>query len=95
MKKGTSMTHLTKIRVPKTIGLIVASAIAIVLLAAAPAFGAQTSPADSQYGAVKGEQAGGGGGSLPFTGLNLLVLVAAGTGLVAGGVGLRAVASRR
>jgi hypothetical protein len=88
------MTHRTRTRMPKVMGLIVASAIAMVLLAAAPAFGA-TSPADSQYGAVKGEQAGGGGGSLPFTGMNLLVLVAAGTGLVAGGVALRSVAARR
>lgn len=87
------MTHRTKTRMPKVMGLIVASAIAMVLLAAAPAFGA-TSPADSQYGAVKGEQAGGGGGSLPFTGLNLLVLVAAGSAIAAGGVGLRAVAQR-
>lgn len=89
------MTHRTRTRMPKVMGLIVASAIAMVLLAAAPAFGAQTSPADSQYGAVKGEHAGGGGGSLPFTGMNLLVLVAAGTGLVAGGVALRSVAARR
>ncbi|MGH3138389.1 MAG: hypothetical protein ACRDQE_01530 [Gaiellales bacterium] len=79
---------------PKVMGLIVASAIAMVLLAAAPAFGA-TSPADSQYGAVKGEQAGGGGGSLPFTGMNLLLIVAAGTVLVAGGMGLRSLAVRR
>lgn len=86
------MTYRT--RMPKVMGLVVASAIAMVLLAAAPAFGAQTSPADSQYGAVKGEQAGGGG-SLPFTGMNLLLLVAAGSGLVAGGVALRSVAARR
>ncbi|MGH3076073.1 MAG: hypothetical protein ACRDQC_14140 [Gaiellales bacterium] len=80
-------------RLPKVLGVIVASAIAMVLLTAAPAFAA-TSPADSQYGAVKGEQAGGGG-SLPFTGMNLLVLVAAGTMLVAGGMGLRSLAARR
>jgi hypothetical protein len=78
---------------PRALGVIVISAIAMVLLAAAPAFGAQTSPADSQYGAVKGEQAGGGG-SLPFTGLNLLVLVAVGGGVAASGVSLRALAQR-
>ena len=41
-----------------------------------------------------GEQAGGGGGSLPFTGLNLLLVVAAGGAIAASGVGLRAVAHR-
>lgn len=88
------MTHRTHSRMPRAVGLIVITAIAMVLLAATPAFGAQTTPADHQYGAVLGEQAGGGGGSLPFTGLNLLVLVAAGSAIAAGGVGLRAVAQR-
>jgi len=43
---------------------------------------------------VKGEQAGGAGGSLPFTGLDLLALTAVGGVLVAGGVGLRTAARR-
>ena len=43
----------------------------------------------------EGEQAGGGtGGSLPFTGMNLLLIVAAGGAIAASGVGLRAVAQR-
>ncbi len=87
------MTHGTFRKMPRIVGLIVVSAVAMVLLAAAPAF-ADTTPADGQYGAVKGEQAGGGSGSLPFTGLNLLVLIAAGSAITAGGVGLRAVAHR-
>ena len=49
--------------------------------------------ADDQYGAVLGEQSGGGNvqgaGSLPFTGLDLLAIVGVGTGLAAGGVALR------
>jgi hypothetical protein len=90
---GIAMTHGTFRKVPRMVGLIVATAVAMVLLAAAPAF-ADTTPADGQYGAVKGEQAGGGSGSLPFTGMNLLVLVAAGGAIAAGGVGLRAVAQR-
>jgi hypothetical protein len=78
---------------PRIIGVIVISAVAMVLLAAAPAF-ADTTPADGQYSGNLGEQAGGGGGSLPFTGMNLVVLVAAGGAIAAAGVGLRAVARR-
>jgi len=88
------MTHSNFRRIPKLVGLITALAVAMVLLAATPAF-ADTTPADGQYGAVKGEQAGGGtGGSLPFTGMNLLLIVAAGGAIAASGVGLRAVAQR-
>jgi len=86
------MTQRTFKKMPRIVGLIVVTAVAM-LLAAAPAF-ADTTPAGGQYGAVKGEQAGGGNGSLPFTGLNLLVLVAAGSAIVASGAGLRAVANR-
>jgi hypothetical protein len=57
---------------------------------------AQVTPADSQYGGgnVLGQQSGGGSGGLPFTGLNLLLVLGAGSGLIASGLGLRA-ASRR
>ena len=54
---------------------------------------ADTTPADGQYSGNLGENAGGGG-SLPFTGMDLLALTAVGTVLIAGGAGLRA-ASRR
>jgi hypothetical protein len=81
---------------PRAIGLTVVSVIAMILLAATPAFAADSTPADGQYGAVLGEQAGGAGGngSLPFTGLNLLLVLGAGAGIAASGVGLRAVAQR-
>jgi hypothetical protein len=66
------------------IGLI---GVMAVLGTAAPAQG-QSSPtaADDQYGAVLGEQAGGGqagggAGGLPFTGLDLLLVGGAGAAL--------------
>jgi hypothetical protein len=71
----------------------VALGVGMLFLAATPAF-ADTTPADGQYVNVKGEQAGGGSGSLPFTGMNLLLIVAAGGAIAASGVGLRAVAQR-
>ena len=76
----------------KTIGLRAVVVVSAVLLSAAPAF-ADTTPADEQYSGNLGETAGGGG-SLPFTGLNLIVLVAAGGGIVVAGAGLRRVARR-
>jgi hypothetical protein len=63
----------------------------------------QVTPAGDEYGPgnngggggnVLGEQSGGGTGGLPFTGLNLLLVLGAGSGLIASGFGLRA-ASRR
>jgi hypothetical protein len=43
---------------------------------------------------VLGEQSGGGTGGLPFTGLNLLLVLGAGSGLIASGLGLRAASFR-
>jgi hypothetical protein len=88
---GTSMTRILKM--PRTIGLMVVVAVSAILLSAAPAF-ADTTPADGQYSGNLGESAGGGGGTLPFTGMNLVVLVAVGGGIAAAGVGLRAAARR-
>jgi len=66
----------------------------VALILAAPAQAATA--ADDQYGAVLGEQGGGGGGGqllgagdLPFTGLDLIVVLAAGAGLAVGGLALR------
>ena len=62
-----------------------------VLMFAGPA--QASTAADDQYGAVLGEQGGGGNvqgaGDLPFTGLNLLLLGGAGAALTAGGVLIR------
>src|SRR3954451_20782047 len=67
----TTQTHLTSVR-----KLIAIATIGFALVAASPAEAADTTPADSQYGAVLGEQSGGSGGQggLPFTGLNLVVV---------------------
>ncbi|HYY76826.1 MAG TPA: hypothetical protein VE644_10950 [Gaiellaceae bacterium] len=46
-------------------------------------------------GNVQGEVQGGGGGSLPFTGLDLLLLVAAGALLLGAGLVLRRVGRAR
>ena len=52
------MRQRTMTRMRRTIGLVVVSVVAAMLLSAATAF-ADTTPADGQYGGVKGEQAGG------------------------------------
>jgi len=56
--------------------------------------------ADDQYAGVLGEQsgsglAGEGAGALPFTGLDLVLVLGVGTSLVAAGAGLRRVARDR
>jgi len=62
-----------------------------VLMFAGPA--QASTAADDQYGAVLGEQSGGGNvqraGGLPFTGLNLVLLGGVGAALTAGGVLIR------
>jgi hypothetical protein len=83
-------THLVSAR-----KLIAVATTGFTLVAASPAQATDTTPADSQYGAVVGEQSGGAGqGGLPFTGLNLVVVTALGAGLAVAGGGLWA-ASRR
>ncbi|MGH3092630.1 MAG: hypothetical protein ACRDOG_09955, partial [Gaiellaceae bacterium] len=56
-------------------------------------------PDETGYGGVagnvQGEVQGGGGGSLPFTGLDLLLLVAAGALLLGAGLVLRRVGRAR
>ena len=62
-----------------------------VLMFAGPA--QASTAADDQYGAVLGEQSGGGNvqgaGGLPFTGLNLVLLGGVGTALTASGALIR------
>jgi hypothetical protein len=84
----------------KRIKLIIgAAATTVGLILAAPAQAATA--ADDQYSAVLGEQSGGSGGqllgagSLPFTGLDLLLVLAAGTGLMAAGIAIRRTARSR
>ena len=78
------------------LGLLAALAAAVLVLGTAqPARAASGDPtaSDDQYGAVLGQQGGGGqGGSLPFTGLDLIAVLAAGTALTAAGVAVRRVA---
>jgi hypothetical protein len=55
--------------------------------------------ADDQYGAVLGEQSGGGGsvqgtGTLPFTGFDIVLVSGVGAALTAGGLVLRRAARR-
>jgi hypothetical protein len=77
---------------------LVAVAVAGLMLGAAPAANASTA-ADDQYGAVLGQQAGGpgaaeGAGTLPFTGLDLLLVAGAGTGFAVAGIAARRLAAR-
>lgn len=73
--------------------------IATTIAALALAGPAQASTAaDDQYGAVLGEQGGGGNvqgtGTLPFTGFDVLLVGGAGTALMAGGLLLQRTARR-
>jgi hypothetical protein len=67
----------------------------LVLAFAAPAFG-QSATEDTYNGLAGAQQGGGGdvaaadsGGSLPFTGLQLVLVAAAGVGLLGAGVAVR------
>lgn len=77
--------------------LMVGAGTTIVALALAGPAQASTA-ADDQYGAVLGEQSGGGTvqgtGALPFTGLDVLLVGGVGTALTAGGLVLRRAARR-
>ena len=79
----------------RRIKLILGLGTTVVALALATPAQAST-PADDQYGAVLGEQSGGGQvqgeGVLPFTGLDLLLVGGVGTMLTAGGMVVRRVA---
>jgi hypothetical protein len=68
---------------------VVTTIIALILAGPAQA----STAADDQYGAVLGEQSGGGNlqatGGLPFTGLDLVLLCGVGAALTAGGILVR------
>jgi hypothetical protein len=81
----------------RRLGLAAVAAVVLTFGAASPAQAAgDPTAADDQYGGVLGEQSGGQnqGGTLPFTGLDLVALVGAGAGLTAAGVGMRRQARR-
>lgn len=82
---------------PRRIKLLLAVGTIIAMLALAGPAQASTAAGD-QYGAVLGEQSGGGTvqgtGALPFTGFDVLLVGGVGTALTAGGVVLRRAARR-
>jgi hypothetical protein len=71
--------------------LILLGAVAILATSAATAF------AGDGYasGGVAGESTGGGGGTLPFTGADLVLYVTIGLVIVASGLALRGYSARR
>ena len=75
----------------RTKALTSLATMAATLILAAPA--QASTAADDQYGAVLGEQSGGGNlqgaGGLPFTGLDLVLVGGVGAALAAGGVLVR------
>jgi len=75
---------------------ILRCAIALMGAAAFLAVSATAALAGDGYGggAVKGESAGGGG-SLPFTGSDMVLYAVIATGIVASGLALRAYSARR
>lgn len=78
---------------------VVRSAVALLSVAAIMAVTAGTALAGSDYntpgGQVAGDNTGGGGGTLPFTGSELLLYVIVGAAIVASGFALRAMSARR
>jgi len=91
MRENVHSTHGHRVR----IGVLAALTVLVLLLdTAQPAHAASGDPtaSDDQYGAVLGQESGGQGGSLPFTGLDLVVVLAAGTGLTAAGIAVRRIA---
>jgi hypothetical protein len=79
---------------------VVRAAVGLLSVAAVLAITATTAFAGNDYntpgGSVAGEQTGGGGGgTLPFTGSELLLYVIVGAAIVASGFGLRALSARR
>jgi Zn-dependent protease with chaperone function len=85
-------TSHTTGRHPVLLAVMAALAAAVLLLASAQPAKAAGNASDDQYGAVLGQESGGQGGSLPFTGLDLVVVLAAGTGLIAAGIAVRRIA---
>jgi hypothetical protein len=72
--------------------LALAGLASVALIFASSAFAA--SGYGKPGGGVAGDQTGGGGGNLPFTGAELLLYVVVGLAIVASGFALRALSTR-